>query len=173
MEDLLVRPAAASDAKEILDIYAYYVENTPVTFEEVTPTILEFTGRTDKIISAYPYFVCIRNDKVIGYAYAHKYRERSAYRYDVEVSVYLRNGCNGQGAGTALYHKLFEALAQQDYYNAYAVITLPNDNSIALHEKFGFTKIGVHRKTGYKLGEWHDVLWMEKVLKDHSEIDAG
>lgn len=166
----IIRQATISDCKEILDIYSHYIENTSVSFETEVPSLTEFSSRIGSIINIYPYLVYIRNNKIIGYAHASKHRERAAYRYDIDVSVYIQNGLQGQGAGTALYTNLFEILASRKYYNAYAGITLPNEKSIALHYKFGFKEIGVHHNTGYKFNKWHDVMWFEKQLKDYSIV---
>lgn len=168
MSKYIIRKATLNDSKNILDIYSYYIENTAASFEIETPCLVDFSNRISTVMNVYPYFVCTINDKTIGYAYASKHREREAYRYDVDVSVYIRNDMHGKGIGTALYNMLFEELKLKNYYNAYAGITLPNEKSIALHQKFGFTDIGVHHKTGYKFNEWRDVLWLEKILKDHS-----
>lgn len=165
-----IRQATVDDSKQILDIYAYYVEKTAVSFETETPALIDFTNRLSSIIKTYPYLVYLCDDRIDGYAYASKHRERAAYCYDVDVSVYIRNGLQNRGIGTALYQKLFEVLASREYYNAYAGITLPNEPSIALHRKFGFKEIGIHHSTGYKFDQWHDVMWMEKQLKDYSRI---
>ena len=163
-----IRPVTAGYSEKLLEIYSYYVENTAVSFETETPSPAEFSERIAVISSKYPYLVCLTGDEITGYAYASKHRERAAYRFDVDVSVYLRRDMRGMGLGTALYARLFEELDRRGYYNAYAAITLPNDQSISLHRKFGFAEIGVHHRTGYKFNKWHDVLWLEKAIKDTS-----
>ena len=169
MNPLTIRDATVGDSEAIWDIYAYYVENTAATFEIETPSLSEFAGRVAAIVADYPYFVCEQDGAVVGYAYASRHREREAYQYDVDVSIYVRNGMGHSGIGTALYEALFDALAERDYYNVYSGITLPNEASVALHHKFGFEDIGVYRKTGFKLGAWHDVLWLDKTLKPHED----
>lgn len=164
----MIRRATEQDCEEILSIYSYYVENTAASFETDPPSRNAFLNRIQSIIGEYPYFVCTMNEEIVGYAYASKHRERAAYRYDVDVSVYVRNGMLNKGIGTALFSALFEALSHSNYYNAYAAIALPNEKSVALHRKFGFEEIGIHHKTGFKFGKWHDVLWMEKTIKEHS-----
>lgn len=164
----IIRQATVNDSKDILDIYSHYIENTAISFETETPTLIDFSNRLDAIIKVYPYLVYMRNDKIIGYAYASKHKDRAAYRYDIDVSVYIKNDLQSQGIGTALYNNLFEILSGNKYYNAYAGITLPNEKSIALHYKFGFKEIGIHHNTGYKFNKWHDVMWLEKQLKNYS-----
>ena len=172
MDNFKIRSAIARDAKSILEIYSHYIENTAATFETQVPSLSDFAKRIDAIAGVYPYLLCEIDGEIVGYAYASRHRERDAYRYDIDVSVYVKNGCQSRGIGTLLYQKLFEALANLNYYNAYASITLPNEGSAALHHKFGFCEIGIHHKTGYKFGKWHDVLWLEKPLKDHSALET-
>lgn len=168
MFDDIIRQATINDSKAILDIYSYYIESTAASFETETPSLIDFSNRIGSIINEYPFLVYILNDKIVGYAYASKHKERAAYRYDIDVSIYLQNSFQCQGIGTALYKNLFEILQNKEYYNAYAGITLPNEKSVALHNKFGFKEIGIHHNTGYKLNKWHDVIWLEKQLKDYS-----
>jgi len=161
----IVRDAIADDSDAILAIYAYYIENTAATFEEEVPSRADFRARVEGILPTYPYVVYEEGGVVRGYAYASKNRERVAYRYNVDVSVYVDKDAAGRGIGLALYEALFARLADTQYVNAYAVIVLPNDASIRLHERFGFTSVGTLRRTGYKFGAWHDVIWMEKRLR--------
>ena len=164
---MLIRPVTPADAAEILKIYSPYILNTPITFETEVPTLEEFTERIERIKSSYPYLVCEIDGKVIGYAYAAKHRERAAYQYSVEVSVYIDSDHHGKGFGKALYESLFEALKSYDYYTACACITLPNEKSVRLHKAFGFREIGTFHNVGYKAGKWLDVAWFEKPLKDY------
>jgi len=167
---LSIRHATAQDGSTLLSIYAPYVTNTAVSFEVQVPALPEFTKRIEAIANAYPFLVCECNGEIAGYAYAAAHRERAAYCFDVDVSVYVAQGAQGQGIGTALYERLFPLLVSQGYYTAYAAITLPNEASCLLHQKFGFRKIGVHQKTGHKFGQWHDVLWLDKPLKDYAIV---
>jgi phosphinothricin acetyltransferase len=163
----LIRQAEVQDSARLLAIYAYYVENTTISFEVEVPTLAEFARRVETISREYPFLVCMNGDDLCGYAYASRHRERAAYRYDVDVSAYVKEGMQGKGAGSALYAALFDALAQGEYYNAYAGVALPNERSLALHRKFGFQPVGVYHHTGYKFGKWHDVMWLEKKLRDY------
>ena len=167
---MIIRNAIPDDASDVLRIYAPYITNTCITFETEVPTLAEFTGRMETYIKSYPYLVCETDNKVVGYAYASKHRERAAYKYSVDVSVYVDSEYHGQGVGRALYSKLFELLTEQGLFTAYAGITLPNDKSVGLHRAFGFRDVGVYHNVGYKLGKWLDVLWMEKPLRDYAEI---
>jgi phosphinothricin acetyltransferase len=104
----------------------------------------------------------------MGYAYAGRHHERAAYRWGVDVAIYLDSSCHRRGIGRALYSALFPMLIAQGYYTAYAGITLPNDGSEGLHRAMGFKPAGVYHGTGYKLGKWHDVIWLEKMLQPFS-----
>ncbi|MBN1892447.1 MAG: N-acetyltransferase [Clostridiales bacterium] len=163
----IIRPVKQTDAADILAIYAPYVTDTVISFETKVPTIEEFSKRIETIQNDYPYLVCEVDGKVVGYAYASKHRERAAYRYSVEVSVYVALDYHHKGIGKALYKRLFAALDACNYYSAYAGITLPNDKSIGLHKSFGFVEVGIYHNIGYKDGKWLDVIWLEKPLKDY------
>ena len=161
----LVRP---DDSTEISRIYAPFVEDTYVSFEEVAPNptvieehILELSGR-------YPWLVAEFEECVLGYAYASPHRNRACYRWSVDTSIYLDERIRGQGIGKQLYRTLLDIVERQGFYNAYGGITLPNPASLALHESRGFTRVGVYNKVGYKLGCWHSVQWLELSLRDHT-----
>lgn len=164
MERLCIRRASPGDAQDILDIYAPYIENTVVTFEYDVPSIEEFTARVRQVASAYPYLVCEADGTIAGYAYAHRHKERAAYGWNVETSVYLSPAWQGRGIGTALYRALIALLDAQHVKNLYACVTLPNEASVRLHEKAGFSFLGAYHKSGWKNGAWHDVGWFEKRL---------
>ena len=166
---MLIRPATLEDATAILEIYTPYIKNTAITFETEVPTIEEFTERIREIKSKYPYFVCEIDGKVVGYTYVSKHRERSAYKYSVEVSIYVDLNYHRKGIGKALYTHLFEALKKHNYYTVYSGITLPGEKSIGLHKTFGFHEIGTYHNVGYKNGRWHDVIWLEKPLKKYDK----
>lgn len=159
-----LRVAVAGDAEAIAAIYAPIVASTPISFEEIAPTVAEMRTRIEKTLAAYPWLVAELDGTVAGYAYAGRWRERPAYRYSVEVTVYVRESAQRRGVGTALYGALFRILAAQGFHRALAGIALPNDASVALHERVGFTPVGVFREVGRKLGAWHDVAWYERAL---------
>lgn len=162
--DFNLRYATIHDAEAVLEIYKPYVLNSPISFEYTVPSLEEYTQRVQNILSIYPFFVCVHNDKLIGYAYATKFRDRVAYQWDIETSVYVAEGFQKQGVASLLYNKLFEECKARGYHNAFAGITLPNDKSVNFHSKQGFTKIGVFKNAGFKQGAWHSVLFMEKNL---------
>ena len=160
----LIRLARPGDAGQIAGIYAPYVRDTAISFEVEPPTGDAMRGRIVPYLEHAPWLVCERGDTVIGYAYAGKHRERLAYQWDVEVSVYLHQQARGRGVGRAPYLTLFRLLALQGFVNAYAGITLPNPPSVRLHESLGFTPVGVYGGAGYKAGAWHDVGWWQLSL---------
>jgi phosphinothricin acetyltransferase len=143
-----------------LDIYAPYVTDTAITFVSAVPSVDEIRHKMLDIEKRYPYLVCTIGDEVAGFAYANKLRPHEAYRWNAELSVYIAPNHQGRGIATALYTALFQILKAQGFCNLYAVITLPNDASVALHKHFGFKELAVHQADGYKLGAWRDVLWM-------------
>lgn len=164
MTNCSIRRAREADAQALLNIYAPYVTDTPVTFEYEVPSLSEFTGRIMSVSADYPYLVCERDGAVIGYAYAHRYKERAAYQWDAELSVYLDGANRGRGLGKAFYTALIEILRLQNIKNVYGCVLCPNENSERLHESLGFARVGVFRSTGYKCGAWRDVVWFEKQI---------
>lgn len=153
-----------ADAPEIARIYAPYVETTTVTFEYVPPTAEEFARRISHTLPQYPYLKAVEDGRTIGYAYASSLHPRAAYQWATELSVYLDMNCTGRGVGKALYKALMELLLRQGYVVAYGCIALPNEPSIALHQKLGFTLSGTWERSGYKFGKWLDVVWLQKFL---------
>ena len=160
-----IRPASVDDAAQVLDIYAPVVRDSPTSFELAPPSIEEMRGRISKCLGHGAWLACERAGLVVGYAYGGRWRERPAYRWSTEVSVYVRDGEQGRGLGRALYTSLLAALRVQGFFNAYAGITLPNAPSVGLHEAFGFEPVGVYKRAGYKFGAWHDVGWWQLALK--------
>lgn len=159
-----IRLATRDDAGQIQAIYAPYC-STPISFELEAPTVEEMARRIDKLRSEYPWLVCETGAEILGYAYASRHRERAAYQWSVDVSVYLNAGQHRRGLGRALYTALFGVLALQGYVNAYAGVALPNAASVGLHESVGFALVGVYRQVGYKCGAWHDVAWYHRPLQ--------
>ena len=156
--------AEVFDAQAALSIYAPYVRTSPATFEEDVPSVADFAERIEHISGEFPYLLLFVDSELVGYAYAHKQRERAAYGWNAELSIYLRMDQRGRGLGKPLYQLLIDLLAMQGYVNVYGVITGSNTPSIAMHEKMGFVHAGVHEKTGYKFDQWHDVVWMHKRI---------
>jgi len=160
-----IRLATENDAEQIQAIYVPYVLHTAISFELGPPTVEEMRQRIVKTVQHWPWLVCENKGEVLGYAYASRYRERAAYKWSVEVSVYIDERFHRLGIGRALYSPLFKLLALQGFYNAYAGITLPSSASVGLHESLGFQPVGVYRAAGYKLGAWHDVGWWQLMLR--------
>jgi len=168
-----IRLARESDAEAIQRIYAPFVLHTAVSFETEPPSVDEMRSRIRKILARLPWLVCESKGGVIGYAYASPHRERAAYGWSVDVTVYIHEEFRRHGIGKALYASLFQVLRLQGFYNAYAGVTLPNPGSVGLHEAMGFKPVGVYRDVGYKLGRWHDVGWWQLALRDHSTAPAA
>jgi phosphinothricin acetyltransferase len=168
-----LRLASVSDSEEILKIYRPYITDTAISFETEVPTVEEFSSRVENITKQYPFLVDVIDGKVAGYAYASKHRERAAYAYDVDVSIYVLPEYHGLEVAYRLYDCLFAILDKLGYKNAYAAYTEPNAKSMRFHQKFGFTLIGTHHKTGYKLKKWHDVTWLEKRINTLDESPNG
>ncbi len=166
----MVRAAERADAAAIAEIYRPIVERTTISFEETAPNAEDFVARITALTPAYPWLVASIDDCIVGYAYAARHRERSAYRYSADVSVYVGDGVRRRGVAAALYEELFTQLRQRGFHRAFAGVALPNDASNALHARFGFERVGVYREVGYKFGIWLDVLWWQKPLADRADV---
>jgi phosphinothricin acetyltransferase len=160
-----IRLASRHDAAAVAGIYGPFCESTAVSFEYVAPSAEEIAKRIETITARLPWLVLDDSGVVGGYAYASPHRERAAYGWSVDTAVYVSPTYRRRGAGRALYKTLFELLALQGYFKAYAGITLPNDASVRLHERVGFTLVGVYPGVGYKFGAWHDVAWYQIPLQ--------
>ncbi|MGI5962776.1 MAG: GNAT family N-acetyltransferase [Lawsonibacter sp.] len=165
---MAIRIACTQDAQALLDIYQAYID-TSITFEYDLPSVSEFTNRISSTLTRYPYLVWEENGVVLGYAYAHPERERQAYQWNAELSIYLAPTAVGRGVGRKLYLTLMDLLRLQGVKTVYGVVTSPNPASEGLHTALGFRLLGVHRNTGYKNGQWHDVLWFEKPLSPYCQ----
>jgi phosphinothricin acetyltransferase len=159
-----IRNVEVSDAPAVRDIYAPFVSGSATSFEVVPPDVLEIERRIMDLRARYPWLVFESDGTVLGFAYASSHRARSAYQWDVDVSVYIDSDSHRHGIGRALYTALFALLRGLGYFNAYAGISLPNQASVGLHESLGFTPIGIFERTGFKFGQWHDVLWLQLRL---------
>jgi phosphinothricin acetyltransferase len=156
-----IRIAREADAASLLGIYTPFILHTGITQETEIPSLENFQQRIISTLEERPWLVCEMDGETAGYAYAGKHRERKGYQWCTEPSVYVNEKYYRQGVANALYTALFEILKLQGFVNAYAVITLPNDKSVAFHEKFGFRYLATYKKIGYKFGQWHDVGWWE------------
>jgi phosphinothricin acetyltransferase len=160
---MLVRPALDSDAAACAAIYAPYVTDTAVSFEEDPPSAADMAGR---IAAAHDWLVLEDAGRVVGYAYAGTFHPRAAYRWACETSVYLQRGFERRGGGRALYEVLLPRLVERGFRVAIAGMTLPNEGSVGLHRAFGFEPVGTYRRIGFKFGRWHDVAWTQLMLTD-------
>lgn len=161
-----IRHVEIKDAQKLLEIYSYYVENTAITFEYDTPSLEEFTDRIKSISKKYPYIVIEEENEIIGYAYANVFKDRAAYNWTVEYSIYVSYEFSGQGVGIYLHNEIVKRLQEKNISTIEACITYPNEASIKFHEKLGYKKVAHFNKVGYKFNKWHDVVWYEKKIKE-------
>ncbi|MGI6669822.1 MAG: GNAT family N-acetyltransferase [Acetivibrionales bacterium] len=172
LKNKTIRLATEDDCESVLKIYAPYITNTAVTFEYKIPTIAEFKERMADIQKYYPWLVCEIDNKIAGYAYASRFGEREAYKWSVDFSVYIDPEHHGKNIGKALYSALSGIIKLQGFYNAYALVSVPNIKSENLHESFGFKAIGVYRNVGYKHGKWRDIKVYELKIQEHVQSPA-
>ena len=164
-----IRVATPASAGAVRDIYAPFCESTAVTFEETPPTAAELADRISSTLEDYPWLVCEVDGNVVGYAYAHRLRERRAYDWVVELSIYVAESARRSGVGRALYESLFAVLERQGIRDAYAVTTLPNPETVAFHEKMGFERVGDFPAVGYTEGDWRDVAWWRRSVGEKTD----
>ena len=164
----MIRLAHPNDAENILGIYAPYITNTSFTFESEVPTVSAFADRINHYLEYWPWLVYEIDGVIAGYAYGSKYRERVGYQWCVECSVYIHDDYHRKGIGTILYKTLFAILKEQGYRNVYAVINLPNERSVEMHESCGFKWFANYENVGYKLGKWKTVGWWQLILNEYS-----
>jgi phosphinothricin acetyltransferase len=159
-----VRDATEDDAAACAAIYAPYVTDTAITFEYEPPSVAEMARRIAAAQRAHAWLVLEDGGRVVGYAYAGPFKERAAYRWSSEVSVYLEPGRRRNGSGRLLYEALFARLAERGFRTLVAVMTLPNDASEGLHRALGFEPVGTFRRVGWKHGGWRDVAWAQRSI---------
>jgi phosphinothricin acetyltransferase len=172
LDDVRIRVASPGDAAAFAEIYAPYVTQSLVSFEEQAPTVQDMQRRVLSTLAYAPWLAASCGNQVAGYAYASHHRERAGYRWAVDVSVYVRPEFQRRGIGRTLYGELFPILERQRYRRAYAGIALPNDASVALHRALGFTEVGVYRRVGWKMGRWLDVVWLERNVGPDRDDDV-
>jgi len=172
-----VRDATEKDAERILEIYDYYVRNTAITFEYDTPSLEEFRERMRKVMRKYPYLVILQDGEIKGYAYAREFVGRAAYDWSCEMTIYLDHRAKKCGLGRILYETLEKALQDMGILNLYACIGYPEQedeyltaNSADFHAHLGYTKVGEFHRCGYKFGRWYHMIWMEKMIAEHREV---
>ncbi len=160
-----IRPVTFIDSPQIAEIYNYYVDSSHATLEieRIEPAEMEVRVR-ETIDRGYPFFICEEGTEIVGYAYGHQFRKRPAYRFSVEVSVYVRQANEKTQIGSRLYRALLSEMEKGDFHTVIAGISLPNDASVRLHENFGFEKVAHFREVGFKFGRWIDVGYWQKLL---------
>jgi phosphinothricin acetyltransferase len=163
---LRLRPGAAADLPALVAIYNHYVETTPITFDVERQSVETRRAWFEQFAPCgrYRLLVAEHAGEPVGYACTAPFRAKRAYDPSVETSIYLAPDWTGRGLGARLYAELFAALGGEDVHRAYAGITLPNAASVALHEKLGFTCVGVMHEVGFKLGRYWDVAWYERPM---------
>lgn len=164
-----IRRAEQSDGAAFAAIYDPVVANHVYSFEAEPPGAAEMSRRVARITQTFPWLAAEENGDVVGYTYASPHRERAAYRWAVDLAIYVAEHARRRGVATALYNALFPMLAELGYRRALAGISLPNEPSIELHRRFGFEAVGVYRRIGFKFDAWHDVSWWCKSLGDEAD----
>lgn len=177
MENMKIRIAAEKDAEQLLEIYTPYVERTAVTFEYDVPSVTEFRQRIAHVLERYPWIVAERDGEIAGYAYASAFKERAAYGWAVETTIYVREECRRAGVGRELYLTLERILAEQNILNANACIAYQEredeyltKDSVRFHERMGYVKAAHLHRCGYKFGTWYDMIYMEKMIGTHKKV---
>jgi L-amino acid N-acyltransferase YncA len=173
---MLIRHADPTlDGPACAAVYEPFVTGSAISFEETPPDAAEFTSRIGRIAQTHPWLVAELDGEVVGFAYGSLHRERAAYRWAADVSVYIAAKAQRRGIGRELYQTLFELLKRQGFFTLCAGITLPNDASVGLHEALGFQRIGVYRRIGFKQGFWRDVGWwqLEMLPPDAPRSEPG
>ena len=168
-----IRTATLDDAAAVAAIYGPIVQHTTISFETDPPDAAEIRGRIEKTLATLPWLIAEDPvGAVCGYVYASKHRERAAYQWSVDTTVYVRDDMRGRGVGRTLYGRLLPLLAELGYRQAFAGVALPNAGSVGLHEALGFEPIGVYRNVAFKRGAWHDVGWWQKSLHESDSPPA-
>lgn len=162
----MIRSATANDAPEIVRIYNHYIEHSTITFEESVVTVETMADRIRNVVSSWPWLVFEESGRLVGYAYATEWNGRCAYRYSAESSIYLDPNSCGRGIGLRLYQALLALLYQRELHTVIGGIALPNDASIALHEKLRFKKVAHFSEVGFKFGRWIDVGYWQLKMPD-------
>lgn len=175
--NMSIRTVRPEDAKNLLDIYAYYVEETAISFETEVPSVEEFKIRIEEILKSYPYIVACDNDELLGYAYLHPFVGRKAYELSAETTIYLNPVKKKMGIGKKLYSVLEDIAKAQNIINLYSCIGYVdvedeylNNNSAEFHEHMGYRMVGKFENCGHKFGRWYHMVWMEKIIGEHKEI---
>ena len=169
--EISIRYATVDDAERLLEIYSYYVEKTAISFEWKVPTLINFRSRITRTLKKFPYLVAEVENKIIGYAYAHEFVGREAYKFSAELTIYLDKNFLHRGVGRKLYEELEKILKSQGIKNLYACVgwidvedDFLNQNSAKFHQRLGFKIVGKFSKCGNKFNRWYDMIWLEKII---------
>jgi phosphinothricin acetyltransferase len=165
----IIRPSEEKDILQIQDIYSHHVLTGTASFEITPPDVADMLSRRAAVVSkGLPYLVAVKDDEVLGYAYATIYRPRPAYRFTVEDSVYIREGLRGKGLGKALLQAVIDQCTASGYRQMLAVIGDASAPSVALHRSLGFELAGTFKAFGFKFGAWRDTAMMQRQLGEGS-----
>ena len=177
IEGVRIRIAEEKDAEQLLKIYAPYVTRTAITFEYEVPSLEEFTGRIRKILKKYPYLVAEKDGRILGYAYAGTFKDRAAYDWSVETTIYVDSEKKKSGIGRKLYEAMERILKEQNLRNLYACIGYPKEedeyltrNSVEFHAHSCYRLVGEFYDCGYKFGRWYNMVWMEKRINTDQKV---
>ncbi|MDR0375050.1 MAG: GNAT family N-acetyltransferase [Treponema sp.] len=160
----MIRPVRLEDARALGEIYNYYIARTVVSFEERTLDARDMEERIQTVSASFPWLVWEEDGEALGYAYVNTFKERFAYRFSVEDTIYLKRGCEGRGIGKKLIAAILNEVKKMDVHVVVSCITMPNERSVGLHEKFGFIKIAHFHEIGFKFDRWLDVGYWELTL---------
>ncbi|HEY5237012.1 MAG TPA: GNAT family N-acetyltransferase [Rhizomicrobium sp.] len=171
MSTVSIRRVEQADLRALLDIYNYYIVNTPITFDIEPRTLAQRQEWLDGFAATgrYQCFVAVKNGAPIGWSCSARFKEKAAYDTSIETSIYLAPGEERQGLGRRLYATLFEALAGEDIHRAYGGITIPNEASVGLHLAMGFRHIGSYTEVGRKFGKFWEVALYERPMPGGGE----
>lgn len=161
---MAVRRVSGKDASDIAKIYNFYIENTTITFETMPISSDEMAKRVESISSSYPYLVYEKEGRILGYCYAHLWKEKAAYQLTAEVTIYVASDSRSHGIGSELMERLLDECNKAGLHSLIACITVPNDASVKFHEKYGFKQVSYFREVGRKFDKWLDIYDYELIL---------
>lgn len=174
MEKIKISKVDVTDSEKLLEIYTPYILNTAITFEYEVPSVQQFRQRVQDILVKYPYLKAIKDDEIVGYAYANVFKNRAAYDWAVEVSIYIKKDMQKLGIGKRLYQALEKICQLQNITNLYACIAYPEvedeyltNNSVNFHQHMGYQRVGEFHQCGFKFNRWYNMVWMEKIIGEH------
>jgi len=159
-----IRPVSLADAAAITEIYNHYIKATTITFEVEPIMVEEMASRIREIAAQFPYFVYEQDGKILGYCYAHLWKQRAAYSKTLETTIYLDKEATHQGLGTLMVKHLINLCRAQGYHALIACITEGNEASVKMHEQLGFKQVSEYKEVGEKFGRWLGVVDLEYIL---------